>query len=134
MKKRLTLMFLLFPMVASAHGPHAQNTFSGPPRPPKNARVIEAVSAVEIRKGMKRFASGLGVKCARCHDEEHYAADASKAKLAARAFLNATIGAPPGPARDRALTDLKVALGLSEIDDETEIWSAVEGWKRRKQR
>lgn len=133
MKKLLTLLVVFFPLVARAHGPHVQGTVSAPPRPLKNAQVIDAASTAEIKKGMKRFASGLGVKCERCHDEDDYGADSLKTKLAARRFLNATIEAPPASARDRALAELKLALGLTKLEDEDDIWSAVESWKRRRQ-
>lgn len=93
-------------------------------------KVIEDTK--DLKKHMKNFSKGLGVKCTACHVKKDWESEKEPNKDKSRFFFRETVEVTDAKARDAALKKLLALLELDAAKDETKLWKGIDGMKRKK--
>lgn len=96
----------------------------------KNLKVIQHTGS-SLKKSMKNFSKGLGVKCSTCHIKKDYESEEKALKDKSRPFFRATVGEPDLEKRKKALTELLKILELEKARDEARLWKGIDAMKKK---
>lgn len=95
-----------------------------------NMKVLEHPGS-SLKKHMKRFSKGLGVKCTACHVKKDWDAEDKALKDKSRAFFRAVVGEKDEAKRKEALAELLKLLELDAPRDEALLWKGVDALKKK---
>lgn len=85
----------------------------------------------DLKKAMKNFSKGVGVKCTACHVKKEWESEKKAMKDKSRAFFRATVGVTDQAQRDAALADLLKLLEREEARDAKLVWKGIDMMKRK---
>lgn len=83
----------------------------------------------DLKKHMKAFSKGLGVKCTTCHVKKDWESEEKAMKDKTRPFFRATVGVEDPEKRAAALKELLTLLELDEARDVDKVWKGIDGMK-----
>lgn len=95
----------------------------------ENMKVLEESKG--LKKAMKDFSKGVGVKCTSCHVKKDWDSEEKPMKDKSRAFFRAVVGEKDQAKRDAALADLLKMLEKGEAKDPALVWKGVDKMKRK---
>ena len=96
-----------------------------------NLKVL-ADNGKKLESGMKKFSSGLGVKCNVCHEKGKFEADSVATKEDGRKFLTAVLDEKDQAKKDAALKTLLEALKLKEAKAPADVWEGIGMLEKKK--
>lgn len=95
----------------------------------ENMKIIQDTK--DLKKHMKSFTKGLGVKCTACHVNKKWELEDKKMKDKTRPFFEATVGVSDEGARSKALKELLALMELDKAKNEKKLWKGIDGMKRK---
>jgi hypothetical protein len=84
-----------------------------------------------LKKSMKDFSKGLGVKCTSCHIKKEWDSEEKAMKDKTRPFFRATVGETDPAKREAALEELLELLELDAPRDAEKLWEGVDAMKKK---
>ncbi len=96
-----------------------------------NLQVLDHPGEPRLKKAMKDFSRGLGVKCARCHIKNDFASEAAEKKGETRAFFAAVVERRDPEVRAAALAELLEVLELPKPKNVRLMWRGIDAMKRK---
>ena len=84
-----------------------------------------------LKRSMKDFSKGLGVKCTTCHIKRDYDSEEKAMKDKTRPFFRAVVGEKDPAVREKALADLLKLLELDAPRDVDKLWKGINAMKRK---
>lgn len=94
-------------------------------------KVLEHTGS-KLKKSMKDFSKGLGVKCTACHVKKDFDSEEKALKDKSRPFFEATVGVQDPEARAAALAELLKLLELEKPRDADRVWKGVDAMRKKK--
>lgn len=96
----------------------------------KNMKVLEHPGK-PLKKYMKDFSKGLGVKCTTCHVKKDFDSEKKEMKDKTRFFFEETVGEADPAKRQAALAKLLKLLELEKVRDEARLWKGIDAMKKK---
>lgn len=84
-----------------------------------------------LKKAMKNFSKGLGVKCTACHKKKDFESEEVELKDESRPFFKTTISSKDPKVRAEALAELLKLLDEKEAKDAEKVWAGIDAMELR---
>lgn len=96
----------------------------------ENMKILEHTGP-RLKKSMKDFSKGVGVKCTACHVKKDFESEEKALKDKSRPFFEAVVGESDAAKREAALSQLLKLLELETPRDEAKLWKGIDAMKKK---